>query len=174
MEIQLKEKLKKIKLLAMDVDGTLSDGKVYYSKNGEELKAFSIRDGMGIELLHTFGIMTAIITHETSQIVTSRAMRLKIEHVILGSKNKLKDLFSLCEQLNLSIEEVAFIGDDINDIPALKAVGFSACPRNSIKYVKDFVDYICEQDGGNGAVRELAELILDAQERDIFSIFKNN
>jgi len=167
MESKLKEKLKKIKLVAMDVDGTLTDGRVYYSKNGEELKAFSIRDGMGIELLHHNGISTAIITTETSQIVTARAMKLKIEHVILGSKNKLKDLIALCEEIHINLDEVAFIGDDINDIPALEAAGFSACPNDAIKYVKDKVDFISENNGGNGAVREIIELILEAQEKEI-------
>lgn len=172
MENQLKEKLRKIKLLAMDVDGTLTDGKVYYSKDGEELKAFCIRDGMGIELLHHYGIDTCIITTETSQIVTARAMKLKIDHVILGSKNKLKDLQTLCEDLNITLDEVAYIGDDINDLPAIENVGFSACPSDAIKYVRDKVDYICSCSGGSGAVRELIDLILIAKEKEI--VFPNH
>ncbi len=167
MESKLNEKLQKIRLVVMDVDGTLTDGKVYYSKNGEELKSFSIRDGMGIELLHQNGIATGIITTETSQIVTARAMKLKIEHVILGSKNKLKDLISLCDEIGLTLDEVAFIGDDINDIQALQSAGFSACPDDAIKYVKDKVDYISAYNGGNGAVREIIELILEAQNKKI-------
>ncbi len=167
MESKLKEKLQKIRLVIMDVDGTLTDGKVYYSKNGEEFKSFSIRDGLGIELLHQNGIATAIITTETSQIVTARAMKLKIEHIILGSKNKLKDLISLCDDIGLTLEEVAFVGDDINDIQALQSAGFSACPNDAIKYVKDKVDYICANNGGNGAVREIIELILEAQNKEI-------
>ncbi|MCX7909802.1 MAG: HAD-IIIA family hydrolase [Ignavibacteria bacterium] len=172
MENILKEKLKKIKLFAMDVDGTLTDGKVYYSRDGEELKAFCIRDGMGIELLHHYGIQTCIITTETSQIVTSRAMKLKIDHVMLGSKDKLKDLKELSSELNISLEEIAYIGDDINDIQALEGVGFSACPSDAIKYVKEKVDYICSNSGGSGAVREVIELILLAQEKEI--VFPNN
>lgn len=163
----IEEKLKKIKLVAMDVDGTLTDGKVYYSKNGEELKAFYIRDGMGIELLHHHGIKTCIITTETSQIVTARAMKLRIDHVILGSKNKLRDLEELSTELGITLDEVAFIGDDINDIPVIKKVGFSSCPSDAIKYVQEKVDYICSYPGGNGAVREVIEMILIAQNKEI-------
>lgn len=163
MELNLFEKLKKIKLLAMDVDGTLTDGRVYYSKNGEELKAFSIRDGLGIEILQKNGVSTCIITSEASQIISSRATRLKIKHVILGSKNKKRDLLNLAEEIGIIIDEIAFIGDDLNDISAIEIVGFSACPSNSIKYVKEKVDYICKSEGGNGAVREVVELILEAK-----------
>lgn len=167
MENHLKDKLKKIKMLVMDVDGTLTDGRVFYSKNGEELKAFSIIDGMGIQIFQDYGYLTAIITSETSQIVTARAMKLKIDNVLLGSKDKRKDLVDLANELNLSLEEIAFIGDDIIDIPALKIAGFSACPANAVKYVKDNVDYICSKVGGNGAVRELIELILEIQGKNI-------
>jgi len=167
MDNTLQEKLRRIKLVVMDVDGTLTDGKVYYSKDGEELKAFNIRDGMGIELLHHYGIATCIITTETSQIVTSRASKLRIEHVILGSKNKLKDLENLCSELNISLDEVAFIGDDINDIEAIENVGFSACPSDAIKYVKEKVDYISSKEGGAGAVREIIEMILLSQDKEI-------
>ncbi len=166
----MEEKIKKIKLLVMDVDGTLTDGKVYYSKNGEELKAFSIIDGMGIEIFHNLGYRTAILTSETSQIVTARSMKLKIDNVILGSKDKKKDLENLAKELELDLSEIAYIGDDINDVPAMKIVGFSACPANSLKYVKNFVDYICENSGGNGAVREVIELILEKQGRPIESL----
>lgn len=167
MENHLKEKLKKIKMLVMDVDGTLTDGRVFYSKNGEEMKAFSIIDGMGIQIFQDYGYLTAIITSETSQIVTARAMKLKINNVLLGSKDKKKDLTDLANELNLSLEEVAFIGDDIIDIPALKIAGFSACPANAVKYVRDNVDYICSSPGGNGAVRELIEMILEMQGKNI-------
>jgi YrbI family 3-deoxy-D-manno-octulosonate 8-phosphate phosphatase len=167
MENHLKEKLKKIKMLVMDVDGTLTDGRVFYSKNGEEMKAFSIIDGMGIQIFQDYGYLTAIITSETSQIVTARAMKLKIDNVLLGSKDKKKDLIDLANELNLSLEEVAFMGDDIIDIPALKIAGFSACPADAVKYVRDNVDYICSRSGGNGAVRELIELILEMQGKSI-------
>ncbi|MGQ9819488.1 MAG: KdsC family phosphatase [Candidatus Kapaibacteriales bacterium] len=163
MEDKVIEKLKKIKLLAMDVDGTLTNGQVYYSRNGEELKAFSIRDGLGLEILQNNGISTCIITSEASQIISARATRLKIKHVILASKNKKRDLLNLAEEVGIKIDEFAFIGDDLNDISAIEVVGFSACPSNAIKYVREKVDYICKNEGGNGAVREVVELILEAK-----------
>jgi 3-deoxy-D-manno-octulosonate 8-phosphate phosphatase (KDO 8-P phosphatase) len=165
--ITLNDKLKKIKLLVMDVDGTLTDAKVYYSGNGEELKTFSIRDGMGIELLRKGGIESAFLTSENSKIVSSRAVKLKIEHVILGSHNKKKDVLTLCENLSLNTENIAFIGDDVNDLQAILISGVSACPKNATATIIENVDYICKTDGGAGAVREFCELILKAQNKPI-------
>lgn len=161
------DKLKKIKVLAMDVDGTLTNGRVYYSRNGEELKAFSIRDGMGIELLRLSGLSPLLITSETSEIVTARAKKLKIEHVLLGSKDKKSDLTNFAKNLGIELENFAYIGDDINDLEVMKIVGFSACPNDSIFLVKEQVDYICNYPGGGGAVRELIELILTKQEKKL-------
>ena len=160
-------KLSKIKMIVMDVDGTMTDGTVYYSKNGEEFKRFSIRDGMGIGLLRMNGIVSAIMTSEDSPIVTARANKLKIDHVVLGSRNKKKDLTELAVRTGLTLEEIAFIGDDVNDIQAMQASGFSACPNNSVLNVKEIADYLCTQNGGDGAVRELAELILISQNKQI-------
>ncbi len=154
-------------MLVMDVDGTLTNGKVFYSKNGEEVKVFSIRDGMGIELLRKGGIMTAIITSENSEIVTARANKLNIEHVILGSRNKKQDLKDLSLKVGISIDSMAFIGDDINDIQAMQVAGIGACPKDSTEQVLMIADYICTHEGGNGAVRELAEKILLSQNKQI-------
>lgn len=164
---EIASKCKKIKMLVMDVDGTLTDAKVYYSKNGEELKKFSIRDGMGIELLHKAGLASAIITSENSQIVIARANKLKIEHIVLGSRNKKYDLENLAEKLNLPIDEIAFAGDDVNDIQAMQISGLSACPADSVIAVKEIADYICNKNGGDGAIRELIELILIYQNKPI-------
>lgn len=161
------EKCKKVKLLAMDVDGTLTNGKVYYSAKGEELKIFSIRDGMGIELLKQSGIELAVITSENSNIVKARASKLNIKHVFLGSRNKKIALEELAEKQNLSLENIAFIGDDINDIHALSIAGLSACPSDADIKVKQVCDFICNCKGGEGAVRELAELILINQDKSI-------
>ena len=163
MDKLLNEKLLKIKLFAMDVDGTLTDGTMFYSAQGEQLKRFSTRDGMGITLLQKYGIKVAIITSENTEIVTARAKKLNIEDVILGTKTKDEDIKVLAEKYKISLEEVAFIGDDINDIPAIKIVGFSACPQDASNFVKDKVNYICINTGGNGAVREIAEMILEAK-----------
>jgi 3-deoxy-D-manno-octulosonate 8-phosphate phosphatase (KDO 8-P phosphatase) len=161
------DKLKNIKVLAMDVDGTLTDSKVYYSKSGEELKAFSIRDGMGIELLHRANLKAAIITSETSPIVKARADKLKIESVILGSRDKTKSLKELAENLQLKTENIAYIGDDVNDEHVMKIAGFSACPNDAVEIIKKSVDYICLNNGGHGAVREFIELILKSQNKSI-------
>ncbi len=161
------EKSKKIKLFVMDVDGTLTNGKVYYSANGEELKKFSIRDGMGIELLKIAGIDLAIITSENSNIVKARTSKLNIKHLVLGSRNKRKSLTELAETLSIDLECVAYIGDDVNDIPAMEISGFSACPSDATDKVKEICDFVCSKQGGNGAVREFAEIILINQNKSI-------
>ncbi len=151
---QTADKLKGIKFLVMDVDGTMTDAGVYYSRNGEELKRFSIRDGMGIELLRLGGVDVGIITSEISQIVTSRAAKLKINHVILGSRNKKLSLTDLAASVGLGLSEIAFIGDDVNDIQAMKISGLSACPSDSAEEVMKIADIILTKPGGKGAIRE--------------------
>jgi YrbI family 3-deoxy-D-manno-octulosonate 8-phosphate phosphatase len=163
----LTERLKKVKLLVMDVDGTLTDSSMYYSRNGEELKRFSTRDGMGITLLHKSGILTAIVTSEDSQIVTARANKLKIEYVQLACRDKSSAVKELTKKLNLDLTEVAYIGDDINDEHVMKIVGVSSCPNDSVKIIKKIANYKCKKSGGFGAVREFAELILSAQNKPI-------
>jgi YrbI family 3-deoxy-D-manno-octulosonate 8-phosphate phosphatase len=164
---ELKTRLRKIKLVVMDVDGTLTDAKVYYSRNGEELKSFSIRDGMGIDLLRLNGIAPAIMTSEDSQIVTARAKKLKIEHVILGAHRKDVHLRELSEKTGIPLSDIAFLGDDINDLPAMEIAGLSICPADAHELVKSNVNYICSRNGGNGAAREMAELILTVQNKPI-------
>jgi YrbI family 3-deoxy-D-manno-octulosonate 8-phosphate phosphatase len=151
----------------MDVDGTLTNGRVYYSANGEELKKFSIRDGMGIELLKLADIDLAIITSENSNIVKARASKLNIKNLILGSRNKKKSLIELIDSLSLTLEETAYIGDDVNDLPALEIAGFSACPLDATDTVKDKCDFISTKQGGKGAIREFAELIILYQNKSI-------
>jgi YrbI family 3-deoxy-D-manno-octulosonate 8-phosphate phosphatase len=164
---ELSHKLNKIKLLVMDVDGTLTDGTMYYSKTGEELKKFSTRDGMGITLLRKNDIESAIITSEYSQISEQRAIKLRIEHVVLGSRNKTESLIELSKKLNLELNEIAFIGDDINDEHVMNIAGVSACPADATKSIQQIADYICSSNGGNGAVREFIEAILKSQNKSI-------
>ncbi len=164
---ELNEKLKKIKLLAMDVDGTLTDTSLYYSASGEELKRFSTRDGMGVTLLHRAGIETAIITSEMSPIVTARAKKLNIEKVILGCHDKSSAIKQLAESSGMELENIAFMGDDVNDYYALKIAGVSACPANAVDSIRSIVDYVCKNNGGDGAARELIELILLSQDKSI-------
>ena len=163
----LQEKLSKIRLIVFDVDGTMTDGKLYYSANGEELKRFSVRDGLGTILLNLAGFKTAIITSENSPIVSARAKKLKIEHVILGSRKKSIALTKLADKLELRFEQIAFVGDDLNDIDVLKMVGLAVCPNNAVKEVKNIVDFVSAYNGGDGAIREFAEKLLLSQNKSV-------
>ncbi|HRP02133.1 MAG TPA: HAD-IIIA family hydrolase [Candidatus Kapabacteria bacterium] len=161
------EKLKKIKILAMDVDGTMTDGAMYYSRDGESLKRFSTRDGMGITLIHKAGIKSIMITSENSEIAKSRATKLNIEFVYLGTKDKSSDIINFCKKNNYTLDEICYIGDDINDELVMKLCGFSACPSDSVDIILQTADYICKNKGGNGAIRELCEMILLSQDKAI-------
>lgn len=160
MNKTLTAKLKKIKILVSDVDGVLTDGGAYYSDEGIELKKFSIRDGMGIVLLHKAGYRVAIVTTEKTKIVERRAERLKVTDLYQGVVNKVAAVEELMAKYGLTWNEVAFIGDDINDLPVLKKVGFAATPANGTDINKKLADYTCKADGGHGAVREVCDLLL--------------
>lgn len=151
----------------MDVDGTLTDSAMYFSERGEELKRFSSRDGMGITLLHRAGIQTAIITGENSPIVSRRAEKLEISTVVLGCHDKTTTLLNLARQLTISAEDIAYIGDDVNDLLVMRHCGLSACPSDAVKAIKDESHIVCVATGGNGAVREFAEFILLSQGQPI-------
>ena len=157
----LKDKAHKIKLLLTDCDGVLTDGCVYYSERGEELKKFSLRDGMGVERLRTIcGIDSGIITRENSEIVRRRGEKLKMQHLYLGIRNKKEKVLQILEEHKLSVNEIAYIGDDTNDLEVLELAGFSACPSDAFEPIKKSVHYICQSAGGAGAFREFAELII--------------
>lgn len=163
-EKEIQKRASKIKLLLTDVDGVLTDTGVYYSANGEELKRFSIRDGMGVERLRNLvNVETGIVTREESDIVYMRAKKLKIDELHLGALEKEKVLEDILESNNLQKSEVAFIGDDTNDIEIIKNVGLSACPNDAIQQVKKICDIVLENKGGNGAFREFAELIIKSK-----------
>jgi len=149
-----------IRLLVLDVDGTLTDGGMYYSVAGEIVKKFSTKDGHGIGKIRNNGIEVAIITAEKSEIVQSRAQKLGIKHCFTGIKDKKTVLGQLCTDLGISFENVAYIGDDDGDLDCLKAVGFPACPADAEFEIKPYCDYICKARGGYGAVREVCEFIL--------------
>lgn len=154
------EKAKKIKMLVMDVDGTLTDGKIYYGNNGEMFKAFNIKDGYRLINCEKYGIITAIITGKTSQIVAGRARELKIKEVYQGVLDKIEVLKSLVEKYNLDISQVAYVGDDVNDIECMKICGFTACPADATKQVKEACDFVSSFNGGDGAVRDFIDCIL--------------
>lgn len=156
----LDDKLNRIKMLVMDVDGVLTDAGMYYSESGDELKKFNTRDGKGLELARKNGFKTAIITNENTKIVERRAAKLQINYVFQNSSNKEKVLRKLSSDSGIKLEEIAYIGDDLNDLPAIKIAGLSACPANAVREVKELVDIVLKTKGGEGAVRELCDLLL--------------
>ena len=148
----------KIKALVMDVDGTLTDGGIYISDNGEAVKRFNVKDGYGIHnMLPRMGIIPIIITGRTSQIVLNRCKELGIKHIVQGSKDKVEDMFNILEQENIELSETAYIGDDMNDYECMQRVGLRGCPKDAVREIKEISEYITESAGGNGAVREFIE-----------------
>lgn len=160
----LRAKAARIKLVLTDCDGVMTDAGVFYGETGEVFKQFNIRDGMGVvRLRELVGVETGIVTGETSPSVVTRAAKLKITELHLGAADKLSLLQEILERKGLAAEEVAFIGDDVNDLAISQAVGLSACPADATRQNKAIVDYCCELRGGQGCVRELAELIIEAK-----------
>jgi 3-deoxy-D-manno-octulosonate 8-phosphate phosphatase (KDO 8-P phosphatase) len=156
-------KAKKIKLLLLDVDGVLTDGTITYTHEGTEIKTFHTRDGMGIRLLREAGIETGIITARSSEAVARRARDLSLQHVYQKVDNKLALFEKLRRELALGPSEVAYVGDDWLDLALLARVGFSATVADGALEVRQLVDYVTKRKGGQGAVREICDLILEAR-----------
>tara|TARA_B100000787_G_scaffold7998_1_gene6001 strand:- start:95 stop:622 length:528 start_codon:yes stop_codon:yes gene_type:complete len=154
---------KNIKLLLLDVDGVLTDGKLYYGNSGEELKAFNIQDGLGIKLLQQGGIQVGIITGRVSTLLQRRADELGINPVIQGREDKLTALRELLESQNLGLHQIAFMGDDLPDLSAINLVGLGITVANACSTLAAKADWQTLRSGGDGAVREAAEMILKAQ-----------
>lgn len=164
-----------IELIVLDVDGTLTDGKITYSSNGEELKSFNVNDGLGIAIwTKKFGKKAAIITGRDSKITQNRAKELNIAHIYQGVSNKLEVLENILKEENLSFHQVAAIGDDLNDYKMLKKVGLSFTPSNGSSYLKSFVNVVCKNEGGFGAVREMIEYIFkeDGLEEEFLALWQ--
>ena len=157
------EKARKIKMVGTDIDGVWTDSKMYVTPNGEWMKAFSTYDGMATSMLKKRGIIVAILTGENSDIVRFRAEKLQINEVYVDEHEKLKRLKYLSKKYDLSMEEIAFIGDDVNDLEVLNAVGLSGMAGNSPILNQFSPDYITIRHGGNGAFREFADLIMNSQ-----------
>lgn len=153
-----------IKLFLSDVDGVLTDGGMYYSEKGDELKKFNTRDGMAFQMLHKAGIKTGIITSEDTSIVTNRAKKMKVDYLYQGKRDggKLAAAKEICQQEGISLNEVAYIGDDINCVELLSTVGIAACPADACQKVKDIPGIIVlETAGGDGCVRNFTNLLFD-------------
>jgi 3-deoxy-D-manno-octulosonate 8-phosphate phosphatase (KDO 8-P phosphatase) len=160
---QIVSAAKKVQLAIFDVDGVLTDGKLYYSSSGEEIKTFDIRDGHGLVMLRKAGIKLAIISGRDSVAVERRATELKFDAVILGSRDKLAHLNQLLEKFSLTGEQCSMVGDDLPDIVVMNAVGLSACPAQSVREVKQTAQWHLSERGGDGAVREFCDGLLKAK-----------
>lgn len=164
LQIRLKKasnaELSNIKMFLTDCDGCLTDGGMYYSENGDELKKFNAKDGMGFRLLREKGIITGIITGETRNLNRSRAEKIKVDILEAGIQDKLATVKTLCEKYRIDLQNVAYVGDDINDLDVVKAVGFGCCVADGVQEVKDAAVYVTKRNGGQGAVREVIDLVV--------------
>lgn len=167
---ELRERAAKIKWFFCDIDGTLTDGCVYYSPEGEQLKKFSLRDGTGFFLLKQVGIKMGFITTENSPIVEQRAKKLKIDKYIFGTHRKLEAMKEFVKQEGLSLENIAFIGDELNDVKLLKACGMGIAVGDADKRAKEVACVVCEKNGGFGAFREAVERLLELKDISVDAI----
>ena len=159
----VRERAAKIRLVAFDVDGTLTDGKLTLGAGGRETKSFHVADGLGLKLLEKYGIAVALITARQSQVVVARARELGIQHAYIGVQDKLKCLDAIGTRLGIPREEIAFMGDDLPDLRALATAGLAVAPPNAHPWVRERVHWRTRLEGGCGAARELCDLILAAR-----------
>jgi 3-deoxy-D-manno-octulosonate 8-phosphate phosphatase (KDO 8-P phosphatase) len=152
--------LNRIKLLLLDVDGVMTDGRIIYLNDGGEAKAFDVKDGHGLKLIQRAGIKVGIITGRQSDIVARRAAELGIELVYQGAKDKMQPFMEILEKLGLKASEVAYVGDDLVDLPVMRLVGFSVTVADASDDIKPYVDLVTSRPGGRGAVREVCDLLL--------------
>lgn len=169
------EKAKNIRCLILDLDGVLTDAGIYLDNQGHESRRFNISDGMGIKLLQSLGFQVAVITGSSDQIVAKRMQQLGIEHFYTQAIYKLEPFEDLKAKLNLTNEQIAFMGDDYQDLVLLKQVGLSIAPANAIEYVRGRVDMVTDAKGGHGAVREVCEFFIGLHHKleDIVNYFEN-
>ena len=161
----MQEQLAKIKLLLLDVDGVLTDGRIIYDNHGNELKAFDVKDGHGLKMLQRAGIKVGIITGRSSAVVARRAEELGIKILYQGALQKLEPYREILSDLKITDEQVAYVGDDVVDLPILQRVGFSATVADAVPEVLPLVDYVASRCGGRGAVREVCDLLLRSSGR---------
>ena len=162
-QLQLLESLSKVRLLALDVDGTLTDGGLYYTDSGEEMKKFNVKDGQGMKLLMQSGVEVAIVSASTAHSTLHRAKKLGISQVHIGIEDKLTVIQSLCDHLGIDRTQVAYVGDDLNDLPVMQAIGCPMTVADGMPQNKDCALYITQRAGGDGAVREICDLIILSQ-----------
>ena len=171
--LELKAIAKKIKCVAFDIDGVMTDGSLTFLEDGREVKTFNAKDGLGVILLNKANIITAIITARVNGTVRERAKMLNIKELFEGQKNKLEALAILKEKYNLEDDEIAYMGDDLPDIPTIKQVGLGACPNDAVEHTQKAAKFISSKCGGRGAVREFCEFILASKGFDIQELCLN-
>ena len=165
IEESVLNKTKKIKLLLLDVDGVLTDGRIIYDSRGRDTKFFDVHDGLGVYLLKKAGIKTILITAKGSKAIRPRARDMRVEEIFENISPKTAALDKILNKYKVSLDEVCFVGDDLVDLGLMKKVGFSIAVFNAAPEIKQAADYITQREGGRGAVREVAELILKSQSR---------
>lgn len=153
----------KIKMMLTDCDGCLTDGGMYYSEKGDELKKFNTKDGMGFKMLREKGIVTGIITGERMELNRKRAEKLKLDILEAGCRDKLEKINSICRERKIELSEVLYIGDDINDLEVMEQVGYSCCPSDAVQIIKNTANYVTKARGGQGVIREVVEMIIENQ-----------
>jgi YrbI family 3-deoxy-D-manno-octulosonate 8-phosphate phosphatase len=168
---ELRKKAKKIRYFFADVDGTLTDGRTYYSISGEAMKSFSHLDGTGFFLLKQAGITAGILTGELTEIVRRRAEKLNVNLCFLGVQNKYDFIVKYALDQKLGLDEIAYIGDDLNDLQLVSHVGISFATNNAHVLIKRAADISCSKSGGFGAFREAVEILLGLQDKDIYETF---
>lgn len=156
----MKERLQKVKMLLLDVDGVLTDGRIIYSSDGTETKAFDVKDGHGLKMIQRAGVEVGIITGRQSTVVERRAKELGINILYQGAKDKLVPFREILDTCSINEDEIAYVGDDIVDLPILLRVGFAATVADALPEVRERVHYVSERKGGKAAVREICDLIL--------------
>lgn len=159
----INDRAREIRLLICDVDGVMTDGGLYFGDDGQEYKTFHSRDGLGMKMLQRSGVKLAVITARTSEVVTHRMNNLEIEYVFQGQQNKVQAFEQLCSDLGLNNEQVAYVGDDVVDLPVMTKVGFAVAVADAHEIVKQHAHWVTEHGGGHGAVRDVCELLMQAQ-----------
>ena len=157
---QIMERFSQIKLLSLDTDGVLTDGGIYFTDSGEELRKFNVKDGVGIKRLREAGVKIAIITSSSTPSIAHRGRRLGVDFIFLDCEDKLSTLISICDEMKIDLDQVGHLGDDLNDIPVLNAVGCPMAVADAVESVLATVSYVTKKDGGEGAVREISDLIV--------------
>ena len=164
-EAEIRQRAARVKLLLMDCDGVLTDGHIWILENGEDQKAFHTRDGLGIELLHRAGLMSGVISGRTSSALERRAQSLRVSYLWQGRDDKREAFADTLAQARVSSEEVAFVGDDLTDLPLMAQAGLAVAVADAVAEVRERAHYVTAANGGNGAIREVVEFILKAQDR---------